>query len=171
MTESCTFPKGHFDTELCYLNFLRVSSSVCAFAFGAGEDDCPSCLSAHLFSRCGILTDRRGRLSFLFTIGSVAETTGVSFRTLSNFFPLIQFLHFLFCADFSPFLTRGYCPSLNYFVLDSEDSRPHCRLSSIWNSSAVHWFEYFLFHTKSIQCDAEQNPVILPCINALESFP
>ena len=50
----------------------------------------------------------------------MTETTWVSFRTLSNCFPLMAFSHFPLHADFSIFLTLGYC-----IVPNSEVSSCH----------------------------------------------
>ena len=50
----------------------------------------------------------------------MTETTWVSFRTLSNCFPLMAFSHFPLHADFSIFLTLGFC-----IVPNSEVSSSH----------------------------------------------
>ena len=60
---------------------------------------------------------KRGPLCFPSTIGSVAETTGVSFWTRSRCFPLIAFSHFLFYADCSPFVTLDQYSCFNPFIL------------------------------------------------------
>ena len=82
--------------------------SVLAFEFGAGEDDCPFRTSATV-SRGWFMT----------------ETTWVSFRTLSMWFPLKTFSHFPRNVGFLSFLIFGHCSSLNNFVLDSEVLSSH----------------------------------------------
>ena len=117
-------------------------------------------------------------MSFLSLMASVSrrwimtETTRVSFRTLSNCFPLVAFSHFPLYAGFSPFLTLGYCSSFHHFVPGSSlsDQYDVLPLFSLWNSLVVRCFENSLVLPKPIQSDAKQNPVILTCVNPPRPF-
>ena len=101
----------------CFLQFWRARTTLLRF----------TAVSLGLRIRCG-----RGRLSFSsLTSATVSrgwfmtETTWVSFRTLSMWFPLKTFSHFPGNVGFLSFLILGHCSSLNNFVPDSEVLSSH----------------------------------------------
>ena len=144
MTGSYISHQGNFGTEFCLLFqkaltsaagtfFEGIFPSVCAFAFGTGEDDWLSILSpAHLFPDAG----------------------SWPLRTLSNCVPLKAFSQFPFFAGFSPFLTLGYCPSLIFrsglwsCAFPLSDQYDVLFLSSTWSSLVVRYFEHSLVRTE-----------------------
>ena len=90
-------------------------------------------------SLCPRFWCRRGRLCFLTTVGSVTETTRVSFWTLSSCFPQIAFSHFPLNAAFSLLLTLDQYSCLNPFIPDFEVPRPN----HLINVSSDHGLQSF----------------------------
>ena len=82
-----------------------------AFSFG-------TVLLLRLFlpSACVGPRSRRGWLCSLSTKGPVVESARVSFRTLSNCFPLKAFTHLPLNGDFCPFMTLDQHSCLNSFI-------------------------------------------------------
>ena len=88
----------------------------------------------------------RQRLSFCpMSLASVArcwinaEPTGISFRTLSLYFPPIALSHFPLNVNFLSCLTLGYYSSLHNLISDSEVSRPHRLINLKSNRCLQSW--------------------------------